>query len=57
MSACELSHFMDLNMCIFFLKLNADLADDLYQKKPKKKNEKAETPGVRTEVKAAVANR
>lgn len=57
MSACELSHFMDLNMCIFFLKLNADLADDLYQKKTKKKNEKAETPGVRTEVKAAVANR
>lgn len=56
MSACELSHFMDLNMCICFLKLNADLADDLYQKK-KKKNEKAETPGVRTEVKAAVANR
>lgn len=40
MSACELSHFMDLNMCICFLKLNADLADDLYQKKNKKKTKK-----------------
>lgn len=34
MSACELLHFMDLNMCIlpFCPKWNADLADDVQKK-------------------------